>query len=494
MKFRKLAAISLALVTAFAALTGCGGNTTPDDGTGEDWESLKHNDLVQIEFWGRDEGSEEINYTNYIKKFNDAHTNIMVKIPIGWKTDAEAYNTTLDGMGNSLPDVFMLSNAKFTSYAASGKLANIRPHVSDELLAGLYENAYEVYYFDHETKKVGKSDNAALYGLPKDQGPYALCYNKDLLESTVAAYNATAAEADKIDLDRVTSTTDPMKFAEFLALGKKLKTKLGANQAVCSGYDLESAIYSNNANYFTDDTGRTAAIDSDNFVAAVQFVQNLYKEGIIPESGTSSQSGESQFKQGRSIFFYAGPWKQKTYWTEIDADSNEKKFTWDILPVLCGDAEGAVSTAYMGGMCYAISRTCKYKDAALELVKYLSASKESQRDQYSSGQSIPNIKEVATEYVEDTLELMEDRNPVHRGVWVDCINGTSETDKVTAKYRAASYTFSDTWQTNLNKYMSDNSFWKSTNGSWANVRDLLAAHKPTMQEALDKDARRLERM
>ena len=148
----------------------------------------------------------------------------------------------------------------------------------------------------------------------------------------------------------------------------------------------------------------------------------------------------------------------------------------------------------MGGMCYAISRTCKYKDAALELVKYLSASKESQRDQYSSGQCIPNIKEVATEYVEDTLELMEDRNPVHRGVWVDCINGTSETDKVTAKYRAASYTFSDTWQTNLNKYMSDNSFWKSNNGSWANVRDLLAAHKPTMQEALDKDARRLERM
>lgn len=496
MKTKKLAALLLAGLMTFATLTGCGGNSNVDDGTGEEWESLKHNDLVSIEFWGRDESTEEVNYRNYINTFNSEHSKIVVSVQ--WETNGEFYNSKLDGKGSNLPDVFMLSNEKFMSYAASGKLANIRSHVDDSVLNDLYENAYEVYYFDHSTKKVGKTDSAALYGLPKDQGPYALCYNEELLAKAANAYNATATEANKIDVTRVTDPTSPMTFGEFIEVGKKLKGFVGENNYVCSGYDLESAVYSNNANFFTDDSGRTAAIDSDNFVGAIKFMQNLYKEGILPSAGTTSQNGESIFKQGRSIFFYAGPWKQKTYWKEIDVDTNQNRFTWDILPVLCGDAEGSVSTAYMGGMCYAISRNCKYKDAALELVKYLSADSGSQRNQYRTGQCIPNLKSLAEEYSTDGKGLLGDKNPANRSVWIDCVNGTSATDKITAKYRATSYTFTNTWQTNLNTYMRNGeygSFWEpKKDGQWVDVKDALTAYKPTMQEALDSDARKLDRM
>lgn len=498
MKTNKFVALLFAGLMTLATLTGCGGNSNVDDGTGKEWESLKNNDLVQIEFWGRDEGTEEVNYRNYINTFNSEHQNIVVSVH--WDTDSQSYNSALDGKGNNLPDVFMLSNAMFTSYAASGKLANIRSHVDNAVLNDLYENAYEVYYFDHSSKKVGKTDSAALYGLPKDQGPYALCYNEDLLTKAANAYNATAAEKDKIDLGRVTDPKNPMTFSDFIDLGKKLKTQLKTGteaEYVCSGYDMESAVYSNNANFFTDDSGRTAAIDSDNFVGAISFMQNLYKEGILPSAGTSSQNAENLFKQGRAIFFYAGPWKQKTYWKEIDVDTNAKRFTWNILPVLCGDAEGSVSTAYMGGMCYAISRICKYKDAALELVKYLSADSGSQRNQYRSGQCIPNLKSLAEEYATDSKGLIGGKNPINRGVWIDCVNGTSETDKITAKYRCASYTFTDTWQTNLVTDMRTGeygSFWEAKDGQWVDVKAALTAYKPTMQEALDNDARRLDRM
>lgn len=98
--------------------------------------------------------------------------------------------------------------------------------MDNAVLNDLYENAYEVYYFDHSSKKVGKTDSAALYGLPKDQGPYALCYNEDLLTKAANAYNATAAEKDKIDLGRVTDPKNPMTFSDFIDLGKKLKTQL----------------------------------------------------------------------------------------------------------------------------------------------------------------------------------------------------------------------------------------------------------------------------
>ena len=276
MKTNKFVALLFAGLMTLATLTGCGGNSNVDDGTGKEWESLKNNDLVQIEFWGRDEGTEEVNYRNYINTFNSEHQNIVVSVH--WDTDSQSYNSALDGKGNNLPDVFMLSNAMFTSYAASGKLANIRSHVDNAVLNDLYENAYEVYYFDHSSKKVGKTDSAALYGLPKDQGPYALCYNEDLLTKAANAYNATAAEKDKIDLGRVTDPKNPMTFSDFIDLGKKLKTQLKTGteaEYVCSGYDMESAVYSNNANFFTDDSGRTAAIDSDNFVGAISFMQNL---------------------------------------------------------------------------------------------------------------------------------------------------------------------------------------------------------------------------
>ena len=80
---------------------------------------------------------------------------------------------------------------------------------------------------------------------------------------------------------------------------------------------------------------------------------------------------------------------------------------------------------------------------------------------------------------------------------IDCVNGTSETDKITAKYRAASYTFTDTWQTNLVTDMRTGeygSFWEAKDGQWVDVKAALTAYKPTMQEALDNDARRLDRM
>ena len=514
MKKKGLFAIALASLMCAAALSACTGGggtgiTKPPQSDPDSWNSLDSGETVQITLAGRDVDTEKANYVQFVNDFNATHDNIVVTLE--WWSDPTAYNIALDSMGKNLPDVFMLSNAMFTSFAAAGKLANIRDHMDESIMDDMYVDGYEVYYFDHETKTPGITDEAGLYGLPKDQGPVALAFNEDLLRERVAQYNATASEADKIDLDRVLNTIDPMNFDYFLELGKKLKTVLGQGEYVCSGYDMQSVIYSNNANYFTDDTARTAAIDSDNFVGAIEFIQSMYREGILPAAGTVSSGGETVFTSGKSLFYFSatGPWKTKDYWQTCD-------FTWNLVPVPVGMAEGAVSTAYIGGMCYAISNECPYKDAALELVKYLATDITSQRTQYRRGQCIPNLISLAQEYATDEHGFIasqtgdENPCPANRSVWIDVVDGVGGkktdadgneyTDKVTGKYRAESFTLDSTWLNSLNQFMSGTtgnfgSFWEAKgDGTWVNVREALAAYKPELQVQLDENYERLHRM
>lgn len=504
-KFR-LACLASALVLSFSAFAGCtGGKDSSDNGGGEDsWHSLDSGEVVQLTLAGRDVDTEKANYQAFVDDFNKTHENIVVELQ--WWSDGTAYNIALDAMGKNLPDVFMLNDMMFSSYAYSRKLANIRGHIDESVMDDMYESACNEYYYDHTTNKIGKTENAALYGLPKDNGPYALAINETRLKKAIADYNASASAADKIDESKVLSTTEPMTFSYFMEIGKKLKTVLGKNEYVLSGYDLESIVYSNNANYFTDDTGAVSAIDSDNFVGAMQFIQNLYKEGILPSAGTTS-STETLFTSGGSLFFYGavGPWKTKDYWKSC-------KFDWNILPVLCGDATGSVSTACVGSMVYAISNNCKYKDAALELVKYFSTDISAQRTQYKRGQCIPNLKSLANEYITDAQGLIASQAkaqancdkpyPENRGVWIDMIDGVGTqktnaagetyTDKITGKYRAASYTFEYGWQTELNQFMAGQkgnfgSFWQADkSGKWVDIKAALTAYKPTMQAFLDE--------
>ncbi len=492
MKVKKIAFTTLAAMMALSAFAGCKDSTdySNDPST---WKSLESGEVITITLAGRDNDNEKSNFKTFIEEFNNASDQIVVDLQ--WWSSTSGYNTALDGMGKDLPDVFMLPTHKFISYANAGKLAALDEHLSEGILDDLYSGGYEVYQFDQTTKTVGKSESSSLYGLPKDQGAVALCINEDLLKAKVTAYNNTASDADKIDIDKVMSTTEPMTFTYFLEIGNKLKSVLGEGQYICTGYDLQSIVYSNNASFFTSDV-KTSLIDSDEFVGAIQFIQDMYKQGILPDVDKNT-SGETVFTSGNSIFYYAQPYKTKDYWKSCG-------FTWNLLPVLRGDGTygdetKTVSTAYVSGMCYAISAQSKYKDAALQVVEYLATNVDSQRSQYSAGQSIPNLISLTDEYVTNKLNNLGGANPTNRSVWIDAIDGVGATktdaqgntytDKITGKFRAESYTYNETWLTYLNTYMNgqtNDSFWKKNgSGNWVDVKTALQSYKAQNQEELD---------
>ena len=484
---KKLSGIFLAIVltlSCFVIGAGCG------DGGYQGY--IDSEGVAHVVFMGRDEDNEKLNYKRIVDKFNASQNSIKVRLE--WFTDASGYNVMLDGLGKNLPDCLMLSNAMFLRYVSAGKLYDFKSRMIEDELSSLYTEGYSAYCYDPATGKLGISDTAGMYGLPKDMGPYALCYNVNMLTDCVEAYNK--ANTDKIDLERVTSTTNPMTFSEFITLGKKLKPILNTlknsdgnvkykDSFVCSAYDLQSAVYSNNANFFTDDNAEELAIDSDNFAGAVSFIQQLYKEEILPSAGKSSTGAETLFTSGRAMFFYTGPWKMKTFWESVEG------FEWDIIPVLCGDAEGSVSTSYVGGMGLCVSANSAVKNQALTFLKYVALDVGAQRDLYGNGQCIPNLTELAEEFSTNSQNLLKKPQPLHRGVWIDCVNGTSETDKVGGKYRAEAYTYSETWFTDLSEFMSGNtgevsSFWKADNsGKWTDVAAALKAKKPDFQRQFE---------
>ncbi|MGN1052744.1 MAG: extracellular solute-binding protein [Candidatus Scatosoma sp.] len=440
--------------------------------------------VAYITFAGRSNDTEKANYVALINDFMEAYPNIVVTTE--WYPNESSYMLALRGKGEDLPDMFMLSNTEFISFADSGLLFDYKDYVDDADRELIYRNGYDAYCYNPETNKLGwdaSNPDCGFYGLPKDQGPYALVYNKDLFKQLAAAVKADTGE--EIPLP---SATKPYTYDEFIEVCSKL-TEYGTGIRGCAEYDLISAIYSNNANFFNEDATQ-ATIDNKNFIDAIKFYQSLYTEGVCPPYGGTEIKGESAFTSKKAIFYYIGPWDCKDYWETLD-------FEWDVAPVCVGTAPGAVSTAYVGGMGYCVSASSAVKEYAVTLAKYLALNENSQRIGYQRGQAIPNLLSLADEYCNDTNRLLQGKNPENRRVWVDVVdgfggqkkdeNGNAYTDVITGKYRPEAYTYNYAWYSNFRSYcagtsnLSNVNLWKG-----GDVAAAMAKYQPYLQAELDE--------
>ncbi len=480
LKFISVAVSAALAATAVAGIAACG---TKNGGF------VDEQGIVHLTFAGRSNDSEEANYEVFINDFMQDNPNY--DIQIDWSANESAYMQKINGMGSNLPDLFMLSDDQFIAFAENGLIADYKEFVDmDELDEQVYTYAAEAYCYNTETDLYGwdKDDpNCGFYGYPKDQGPLGLMYNKTLFEDLMEKYNQGKPAQMQISLP---SATEPYTFDEFIDVCTKLKGEYDGEFYPCAGYDLDSAIYSNNADYFTPDASQQRITDN-NFVQAIEFMQRLYSEGIIAPRGGTTGTDETAFINGRALFYYAGPWKMKDYWKQIS-------FEWDLAPVCVGPAEGAVSTAYVGSMGYCISANSQIKEHAAYLAKYLATYEGSQRSQYRRGQAIPNLRSMAAEFSGNTKGVLSNETPKNRSVWIDVIDGCGQTktaqdgvttyvDAVTGKYRPGRFTYSSTWRTYFAQWLDG----QGTNGKsvWKgqiSARESLNALAPTMQNWLDE--------
>src|SRR5690606_20506822 len=96
-------------------------------------------------------------------------------------TDADQYRTKLQAAitGNQVPDVFYLEQGSVMAFARSGVVKDITADIetSGLDLDSVWKYGVDSYRFDGTT--VGQG---AIYGLPKDLGPFSFGYNKTMFE------------------------------------------------------------------------------------------------------------------------------------------------------------------------------------------------------------------------------------------------------------------------------------------------------------------------
>lgn len=454
-----------------------------DDNIEKEAFELDPNKEYYIEFmmWGA--ADEVDNYTALVDSFMDEYENVTVNIT---PADSTQYMSILTGkLSGKMPDLFYLPEYEFRPWVDAGRLLSVTNGFTEEEYAGLWSTAVDWYSYNRATKQLGVSEGSDLYCLPKDIGPWTLMYNADMAAEMVEKGRLTEAEAALLaDSDKA------LTWKQFTDICVKVQNYFGVEKKndkfyAVPYYELSSAIWSNNADYF-DEGAMNSAITSDEFVETAEWLWDLmWTYGVVPKS--TGDTAQNMFLAENCMFCWVGPYLTPMY--------AQQKMNYRLMPVpYNGDNPAAKSTTWIGTLGLAVSKTTEQPAAALALMKYLSLNEKAQKDFYTRGQLMPNLKSMAL----DTETFLSEDDPSvalwpdNRYVYCDIVDGfggdTKEAlgkegaDVIGGRVRPHYYTFENSWLTALETEMANIYALKDR----SLIRGRLEAFDTTMQAYLDR--------
>jgi multiple sugar transport system substrate-binding protein len=355
------------------------------------------------------------------------------------------FNTKLQTMigARQIPDVFYLQPENVMPWADNGILYDMTNFVAANNIfteSNIWAKALDMYRYDGTRPGVGK-----IYGLPKDIGPFALAYNKNLF--------------------RAAGIPDPARawtWDEFIENAKKLTRGEGNNRVYGSApYSVESAVWSNGADWL-DESKTRVTVDSPAFIEAIQWVADLILvHKVVPSNEEEGSLGSFQrWMEGKIGMMGIGPWSQGQFWEECD-------FEWDLMPWPVSPRTGQNAIWY-GGMGFAVSATSSKIDSACNLAAFLAFNEDAQRTNYQMGQAIPNLKDMTfNEYM--TMA----KAPQNKQEFINII-------ETYGRRATQTYTYNSEWFTEFNANIA---------GVWLGektARDYCLSMKDAMQTMLDR--------
>lgn len=436
MTTKTLRVAALALAGALA-LTACGSGDGGEDG-GDD----------TLTFMFRGGADEKAAYQAAIDKFTE-DTGVRVEMTV---TDADQYATKLQAAvsGNKVPDVFYIEQANLQSYVASGVLMDITQQVEDAGvdLDNIWPYGVDSYRFDGTLQG---TPQGALYGLPKDVGPFGFGYNKTMLE---------AAGIPLPDPDV------PLTFDEFRDLAKQLTVDTDGDGAVDQWgtglnvqWNLQSMVWSNGGDWTNEDRTEVT-VDTPEFAEALQYFADLtLVDGVTPSASEAATLDTYQrWMAGEIGFFPVAPWDLSVY--------NELDFEYDVIPWPAGST--GESATWVGSLGIGVSSTTSDPEAAVQLATYLSTDADAQQTLVDANIQVPNLIDMAEEWAQ-----APDAQPANRQEYLDIVQDYG-------RAMPASFTYGAQWYDEL----------------WVNIQpvldgqqtaaDYLAEVQPKMQALLDE--------
>lgn len=437
---KKTRLLSLSVCAALAgtlALTACSsGGGGADDGA------------KKLTFMFRGGPDEKAAYQAAIDKFT-TDTGVKVEMIV---TDADQYATKLQAAvaGNKVPDVFYIEQANLQSYVSSGVLMDITDEVeaSGVDLDNMWEYGVDSYRFDGELQ--GTPDGA-LYGLPKDVGPFAFGYNKTMLE----ANGIPLPDPDK-----------PYTLDEFVDVTKQLTKDTDGDGALDQWgtglnvqWNLQSLVWSNGGDWTNEDRTKVT-VDTPEFAEALQWFADLTNVHKVTPSASEAATLDTyqRWMAGEIGFFPVGPWDVSVY--------NELDFDYDLIPWPAGET-GEPAT-WIGSLGIGVSNTTKLPEDAVKLVTYLSADAAAQQTLVDAGIQVPNLVDMAEEWA-----AAPDAEPANRQEFLQIVQDYG-------RAMPAAFTYGAQWYDEL----------------WTNIQpvidgkqtaaDYLKETQPKMQALLDE--------
>lgn len=399
--FKRSAAVALVGAAALV-LAGC--NAGPTD-SGER--------TVTFMGWGSPE--EIAVFEEMIDQYEDAYPGVEVEYIT---VPAADFGTKLQTMiaSRKTPDVFYLTPENVMPFADAGIIADLTEFTEDNDLfdpANVWEKAMSMYRYDGTTPGEG-----AIYGLPKDIGPFALAYNKDLFE----AAGVTPPDPE-----------DPWTWDEFVAAAKQLTSGEGVDKVYGSApYSLESAVWSNGADWLNADRTEVTVTDPA-FVEALQWVADLsLVEGVVPtQEEEGALASYQRFVEGKIGMMGVGPWNQGGFWNDVD-------FEWDLMPWPVSPNTGERATWY-GGIGFAVANSSDHKEDASNLAAFLAFNEDAQRTNMEQGQAIPNLIDMTQDEY-----LTSDKPPANKEEFIRIIEDYG-------RRATQTYTYNSEWFTLFNQ-------------------------------------------
>ncbi len=516
-------ALLFGIAVSAAACTGTSGklnegggaiNTYFDPETGE--ITIPEGEQVSITFWGWGSANEEAVYREMVSEFMGLHSNITVDYKC---YNSSIYMTTLTQAASKLPDMFYIPDYEFLYWVTQGVLWDFTDYVKQEQLDKIWEEGYSRYMYDAGLHVADNTENARLYGLPKDIGPFQLCYNEDLLKQAVAAEGSMTY--DQFQAKYHLGDSAPLNWQEYIEMCLLLKKGLGTNKYVMGSCEQYPVLFSNNADFVNEDGSEQAMTqdkDGGKFEYALQWYQDLnFKHGLIPASEASTNTGGySLYKAKNAIFFFVGPWDCASIWGTTTGEPWGFNQMLEPFPYgpgedqVYGTKDDGVSSVQLGSMGYCISNQTSTSEAqraaSLMLAEFLCWDEDAQRTLMMLGQQMPNLRSMVDEYV--GLEKVKDLNgneidiePANVSLFIDTVDGydeltaddydiaEDELDRVTGKIRTHGRTYKSDWHDEWASTITLSGFWTKnaqTGEPQCTAAELIERWIPTFDQFLNE--------
>ena len=315
----------MALMVAAVLLSGCGERAA---------------DVTVVRFWAMGREGEVV--TELVPDFERSHPGIRVEVQqLPWTAAHEKLLTAF--AGDATPDLCQLGNTWIPEFVALHALQPLGASIAhssvdpQDFFAGIFD-----------TNVVAGEP----YGVPWYVDTRLLFYRRDILAAAgIAAPPASWPEWMRA-LAAVKARAPPGRYAILLPMNE-------VEPLLALALQQDDPLLRND--------GRYGNFESAGFRRALTLYVDMFREGYAPPI-TASQLGNvwTEFGRGTFAFYISGPWNIGEFKRRLPADVQG---SWATAPLPGPSGPGA---SIAGGSSLVLFRASRVKDAAWQLVEYLS--------------------------------------------------------------------------------------------------------------------------